>query len=71
MAKEESCFWCDVNDLVRAAVRRTYLAGFTDGHESDGASFTEAGEIETAKVEEWMGEVLVDALGIVDHKEKE
>lgn len=69
MAKEKSCFWCDVNELVREAVRRTYLVGFTDGHEAEGESFTEGGEIEETKVEEWMGEVLVNALGITDHKE--
>ncbi len=69
MAKEESCFWCDVNGLVRQAVRRTYLAGFTDGHEAEGSSFTEAGEIMEDKVEEWMGEVLVEALGIKEKHE--
>ena len=70
MAKEKSCFWCDVNDLVREAVRRTYLAGVTDGHEAEGSSFTEAGQVEEAKVEEWMGETLVEALGIKEEHDK-
>ncbi len=66
---KESCFWCDVNKLVRESVKRTYLVGFTDGHDADGKNFMKDGEIAKEKIDEWMGEVLVEALGISDHKE--
>ena len=52
----------DLDDEVRAAVKRAYIAGYTDGvHDDD---LPVEWELEDVSVNEWMGDLLVAALGI-------
>ena len=55
----------DLDDEVRAAIQRAYIAGYTDGVH-DGAMPVEW-EIETESINQWMGSELVTALGITEN----
>ena len=54
----------DLDDEVRAAVQRAYIAGYTDALNE--TELPVEWELEVVEVDEWMGDLLVAALCVTE-----